>query len=238
MALEAKYRLDGESRMQELHDQLANLQVTAADKYDPARVIQELRRICVELGALGDVVVPARKNHAFFRALPDEKYESLKTELLCNRRRDGSLSKFEDIAARATSYHAMQIRDKVTAKEESAGRGENNAGSHDQALNTVAHEGSRNFRRNSGRGQGRGRRGNGITQIAPREVTTTTAVTRRRTRTGTHMIIATQVEQAVDAAEAAATKLEEEEDVAASPLELEPEAEVALEAGPPVLRPG
>ena len=53
MALEAKYRLDGESRMQELHDQLANLQVTAADKYDPARVFQELRRIWVELGALG-----------------------------------------------------------------------------------------------------------------------------------------------------------------------------------------
>ena len=52
-----------------------------------------------------------------------------------------------------------------------------------------------------------------VTPIAPREVTTTTAVTRRRTRTGTHMIIATQVEQAVDAAEAAATKLEEEEDV-------------------------
>ena len=46
--LEAKYRLDCESRMQELHNQLANLQVTAADKYDP-RVIQELRRICVEL---------------------------------------------------------------------------------------------------------------------------------------------------------------------------------------------
>ena len=37
--------------MQELHDQLATLQVIAADKYDPARVIQELRRICVELGA-------------------------------------------------------------------------------------------------------------------------------------------------------------------------------------------
>ena len=31
MALEAKYRLDGESRMQMLHDQLANLQLTAAD---------------------------------------------------------------------------------------------------------------------------------------------------------------------------------------------------------------
>ena len=39
MALEAKYLLDGESRMQELHDQLANFEVTAADKYDPARVI-------------------------------------------------------------------------------------------------------------------------------------------------------------------------------------------------------
>ena len=30
MALEAKYCLDGESRMKELHDQLANLQVTKA----------------------------------------------------------------------------------------------------------------------------------------------------------------------------------------------------------------
>ena len=101
--------------------------MTAADKYDPARVIQELRRICVELGTLGDVVVSARKNHAFFRALPDEKYESWKAVLLCDRQRDGSPSKFEDIAARATSYHAMQVRGKATAKEESAGRGENNA---------------------------------------------------------------------------------------------------------------
>ena len=41
IALEAKYRLDGESRMQELHDQLANLQVTEDELYDPARVIQE-----------------------------------------------------------------------------------------------------------------------------------------------------------------------------------------------------
>ena len=127
MALEAKYRLDGESRMQELHDQLANLQVTAADKYDPARVIHEFRRICVELGALGDVVVPTLTNLAFFRALPDEKYESLKTGLLCDKQRDGSPWKFGDIAARVTSYHAMQIRGKATAKEESAGRGENNA---------------------------------------------------------------------------------------------------------------
>ena len=61
MELEAQHRLNGESRMQELHDQLANLQVTEAELYDPARVIQELRRICVELGALGNTIVPARK---------------------------------------------------------------------------------------------------------------------------------------------------------------------------------
>ena len=87
--------------------------MTEAEKCDPARVIQELRRIRVELGALGDVVVAARETHAFFRALPDEKYESLKTVLICDRQRDGSVSKFEDIAARATSYHAIQIRGKV-----------------------------------------------------------------------------------------------------------------------------
>ena len=103
-----------------------------------------------------------------FRALPDEKYESLKTVLLCDRQRDGSPSKSEDIAARATSYHAIQVREKVTAKQESAGRGEKNAGSHERALNTVAHEGSRNFRRNSGRGQARGCRGNGNTNVSAR----------------------------------------------------------------------
>ena len=158
VALEAKCRRDGELSMQELHDQLANLQVTAADKYDPARVIQEWRRICVELGSLGDVVIPVRKIHAFFRALPDEKYESLKTILLC----DGSSSTFEDIAARGTSYHPMQIRENVAAKYERA-RGDSNAGSHERALDTVTHDGSRNFRRTNGRGQGRGRRRNGNT---------------------------------------------------------------------------
>lgn len=79
MTLEAKYRLDGESRMQEMYDQLANVQVIAAGKHYPARVIQELRRICVELGALSDVVVSAWKTQVFFRALPDERHESLKT---------------------------------------------------------------------------------------------------------------------------------------------------------------
>ena len=138
MALKAKYRQDGESRMQELRDQLANLQVTEAEQYDPARVIQELRIVCVELGALGDTVVPARKTHAFLKALPDGQYEPLKTVLLCDRQRDGTASSFEDLVARATSYHAMQTRDKVTAKEESAERDERDAGSRERALNTAA----------------------------------------------------------------------------------------------------
>ena len=120
-----------------------------------------MRRICVELGALGDTVVPARKAHAFFRALPDGQYESLKTVLLCDGQRDGTASSFEDTAARATSNHAMQIRDKVTAREESAGRDEHDAGSRERALNTAAYERSRNpSRRNNGRDR-RKCRGNG-----------------------------------------------------------------------------
>ena len=95
MALEARYRLDDKSRTQELYDQPANLQVTAADEYDPARAFQELRRVCVKLGGLGDVVVTARETHAFFGAFPVEKYESLKAVLLCDRQHDGSGSKFE-----------------------------------------------------------------------------------------------------------------------------------------------
>ena len=164
MALEARYRLDGESRMQELHDQLANLQVTDAEQYDPSRVIQEFRRICVELGALGDTALSARKTHAFFRALPDSQYESLKTVLRCDRQRDGTASSFDDMAARATSYHAMKIRDKVTAKEESAGRDEHDAGDRERTLNTAAYERSRNSsRRNNGQ-NGRKYRGNGTSK--------------------------------------------------------------------------
>ena len=56
--------------MQELRDQLANLHVTAADKYDPARVIQELRCIRIKLGAFGDVVVSVRRTHAWFTGTP------------------------------------------------------------------------------------------------------------------------------------------------------------------------
>ena len=36
LALEAKYRVDGTFRMQELHDTFGSLEVTADDKYDPA----------------------------------------------------------------------------------------------------------------------------------------------------------------------------------------------------------
>ena len=214
MALEAKYRLDGESRMQALHDQLANLQVTEAEQYDPARVIQELRCICVELGALGDTVVPARKTHAFFRALPDSQYESLKKVLLCDRQRGGTASTFEDLAARATSYHAMQIRGKVTAKEQSAGRDGHDAVSRERALNTAACERSRNpSRRNNGR-DGRKYRGKGTsnTNIAPREVTTITVVTRQGTRTATCLRIAMQVDRKVHANVGTATVQAEEDD--------------------------
>ena len=138
----------------------------AAHKYDPAQVFKELRLICVELEALGDVVVPARKTHTFFRVLPHEKYESLNVALLCDRQRDGSSSKFGDIAARATSYHAMQIR-KVIAPDERTG-GENDAGSHGSELNTTVHEERCHSRRNNARGQGRGYRGNGNTSSSPR----------------------------------------------------------------------
>ena len=78
-----------------LHDQPTNLQVTEAEQYDPARVIRESRYIYVELGDLGDPVVPARETNAFFRALPGSQYQSFKTVLLCDRQRDGTAASFE-----------------------------------------------------------------------------------------------------------------------------------------------
>ena len=74
LALERKYRVDGSFRMQQLHDELASVAVTAADKFDPARAIQQLRRIFHELGKLGDTVVEARQAHAMLRALPDKQW--------------------------------------------------------------------------------------------------------------------------------------------------------------------
>jgi len=94
-----------------------------------------LRRICIELDALGDKVVPTRKTHAFLKALPDEHYGSFKTVLLCQKPRDGGAAlDFEDIANRATSYHAMQIRGKVSVHDDGTG-------SHGRVLNKVCTEG-------------------------------------------------------------------------------------------------
>ena len=113
------------------------------------------RRICIELNPRGDKVVPTKKTHAFLKALPDKHYGSFKTVLLCEKPRDGGVAlDFEYIANRATSYHAMQIRGKVSVHEDGTG-------SHGRALNTVVHGGTREFRRQGGRGHGRIRRGNG-----------------------------------------------------------------------------
>ena len=142
-----------------------------------------MRRICIELDALGDKVVPSRKTHAFLKAIPDKHNSSFKIVLLCEKPRDGGAAlDFEDIASRATSYHAMQIRGKVSVHDDGTG-------SHGLALNTVVHGGAPEFRRQGGRGQGRSRRGNtaGPRTVTParRTVITTTVVS---TPTGTHTV--------------------------------------------------
>ena len=99
-----------------------------------------MRRISTELDALGDEIVPTRKTHAFLKALPDKHYGSFNTVLLCEKPRDGSAAlDFDDVANRASVYHAMQIRGKVSTNDVS--------GSHGRALNTVVHGGAHEFRR-------------------------------------------------------------------------------------------
>ena len=79
----------------------------------------------------------------------------MKTVLLCEKPADGGEALgVETIANRATSYHAMQIRGKVSVHEDGTG-------SHGRVLNTVVHEGAREFRRQGGRGQRLSGRGNG-----------------------------------------------------------------------------
>ena len=74
--------------------------------------------------------------------------------LLCEKPRDGGAAlDFEDIANRATSYHAIQIHREVSVHDDGTG-------SHGRALKTVVHGGAREFLRQGGRGQGRSRRGN------------------------------------------------------------------------------
>ena len=115
--------------------------MTADDKFDPARAIQQLRRIPTELDALGHKVVPTRKTDAFLKAFPDKHYCSFKTVLLCEKPRDGSAAlDIHDVANRATAYHAVQIRGKVSANDYGSG-------SHGRALNTVVHGGAHEFRR-------------------------------------------------------------------------------------------
>ena len=81
VALEVKYLVDGESRIQELHDKLANFQVTAADTYDPTRVSQELHHICVDLEALGDVVFPLARHALSLKRSLKRSTKLLKTVL-------------------------------------------------------------------------------------------------------------------------------------------------------------
>lgn len=127
--------------MQELRDQLGSLEVTPADNIDPARVIEELRRICVELDDLGDKVFAAGKTLVLFTAFQDKHYTSFKTVLLCERRRDGgSALDFEDVVNRATSYHALQIHGKVSSHNDCIR-------SHDRALNTVVRSGARGLKK-------------------------------------------------------------------------------------------
>ena len=152
LALEQKYRLEGSHRMGQLQEQLGSLAVTSADAYDPARAIQEMRRICAELDALGDKVVQARKVHTFLKALPDKHYAHFKAVLAAERRDDGDEMDFDDLARRATSFHALQIRGKIDTNDD-------DSGSQGRALNTVVHGGAREFRKQGGRG--RNRRGNG-----------------------------------------------------------------------------
>ena len=186
--------------MQELQDQLGSLAVTADDKLDPAREIQQLRRISTEPDALGNTVVPTRKTHAFLKALPDKHHGSLKTVVLCEKPRDGRAAlDFDDVANRATAYHAMQIHGKVSTNDDGSG-------SDGRALNTVVHGGTREVRRQGGRGQGRGRRGNGDRTSNGSNSSNSTTATVASTRTETHTEAAALEARKVYAGEVAATK--------------------------------
>lgn len=115
--------MDGTFRMQELHDQFGSLAVTA-DTFYPARLVQELRNVCVELEALGDRVVATRKTHAFFKALPDSHSRPSNSNyllLLCERPCDGNALTFGDVASRRISFYAMQIPGEVQNTDDGTG---------------------------------------------------------------------------------------------------------------------
>ena len=79
------------------------------------------------------------------------------------------------------------------------------------ALNTVAHEGSRNFRRKNGRGLGRGHRGSNNTNSPTRYRNNNGGYT--STNSNGNLYDKSNVEQVVGAKETAATNLEEDERV-------------------------
>ncbi|CAB1100212.1 unnamed protein product [Ectocarpus sp. CCAP 1310/34] len=109
LALDRKYQAAGVYRTQELHEKFISLAVTADHDFDPANVIQDMRRICTELAVYNDTVADHRKTFAFLKALPDDHYKEFKTGLLCGQAA-GSVLSFEEVADRATSFHAMHIR--------------------------------------------------------------------------------------------------------------------------------
>ena len=186
--------------MQELQQQLGALSVTAADKYDPARAIQELRRISAELEALGDKVVSTRKTHTFLNALPDQQYGQFKAALVCEQSRDDNSDlnlDFERVAHRATAFHSLQIRGKDTTNDDGSG-------SHGRALNTTVHGGAREFRKHGGRG--RNRRGNGGRNADGNNSSNGNSSSGGTTRTGTHQEDVALEAPKVHAEKIAATK--------------------------------
>ena len=94
------YRLDGESRMQELRGLLANFEVTTTEKWYPSKVMACWFLIWNKLSALSDgsVVVQTRKTRAFFTATIADKYERMTEAIVCDGKRDGSSKIFEPMA--------------------------------------------------------------------------------------------------------------------------------------------
>lgn len=78
VALDAKFKVEGAHRMQQLQNQLASAEVTEADSLDAALITQELRRVFVEVGIIGGTIVEARKAHVLRTSFPDDDCGSFK----------------------------------------------------------------------------------------------------------------------------------------------------------------
>ena len=63
-----------------------------------------------------------RKTHAILKALLANQYDYMNTVLYCGKPRNGGATlDFDHVANRATAYHAMQIRGKVTTNDDGSG---------------------------------------------------------------------------------------------------------------------